>query len=87
MRPPYVAPYFCIAFAAACCFFLTLDFGKNIYNKVGWRIAILDFVSLTTPGVFVMIAGMLPLRTILPSMNVAGPNDVSFNRASVLGLN
>jgi hypothetical protein len=76
-RPPHTVPYFSIAFAATHWFFLVLETGNHIYNKKGWKTAALDLVSMTIPAVFVWIAGALPLKMVLPSVNVAGPRDVS----------
>jgi hypothetical protein len=83
MRSHYSAPYFSIAFAATYCFFLILDFGKDVYNKNGWKTLVLDLFSMIIPAAFAWVAGTLPLKAVLPSMNVAGPNDVRFIDFSV----
>jgi len=50
---------------------------QHIYHKKGWETLVLDLFSIIIPAVFARIAGTLPLKDVLPSMNVAGPNDVS----------
>lgn len=77
IKPPLTPPYFIIAFAIISALFSLLAFGIKLSAGSGWRAAFLDLISMVVPVAFAWLSGTLPLKTYMPSLNVAGPKDVS----------
>jgi hypothetical protein len=78
LHPPITPPFLSIIFASIQFVVPLLRLTLDVVHTGGsWSTVLpLDFACITAAVLFVWIAGTLPLQTIAPAENVAGPKDV-----------
>ncbi|GLB35831.1 putative ABC transporter transmembrane region [Lyophyllum shimeji] len=83
IRSPPTPPYILIAFACTHFLFFLIDFGLALAQGGEQSIQLtLDLIGMTIPGMFVWVAGTLPLQAARIAPNIAGPKDVPSNAFS-----
>ncbi|KAF8078960.1 ATP-binding cassette transporter [Lyophyllum atratum] len=75
IRPPSTVPYVLFAFACTHFLFFLVEFGFDLMEKNlrGSELA-LDLIGMIIPGIFVWVAGALPLQAV-PSIAFSCPED------------
>lgn len=55
------------------------SFGLGLLEEIDVGAIVLDALRILAAGLFIWVAGTLPLQRALSSENVAGPHDVSLH--------
>ncbi|KAG5732825.1 ATP-dependent bile acid permease, partial [Termitomyces sp. T112] len=77
MRPPTTAPLLFIAFAASHILFYLVESGFDLVKSGELNSTMAyNVVGMFVPGIFVWIAGTLPLQAVKVAHNIAGSKDV-----------
>ncbi|KAJ7170194.1 pleiotropic drug resistance ABC transporter [Mycena filopes] len=78
LRPPTTPPYLSAAFASIQCVVPLVHLSLDMVHSGGRPsdTSLFNAARIIAPGLFLWVAGTLPLQTVAASTNIAGPKDI-----------